>query len=130
MVDAIGEGINRIWPLEKYPGFQAQGLRFDEIVSQIPKNTQVIGFSLMFSSEWPITRDLIIEVRKSFPNAVLVGGGEHITRLPEYRLKDCPALDICVRGEGEQTFLELVQAYEKTGSFKGVGGTAYLDENL
>ena len=129
MVDAIGEGINRLWPLEKYPGFQAQGLPFDEIIARIPKGSKVIGFSLMFSSEWPVARDLITEVRKFFPNALLVGGGEHITSLVEYSLKDCPALDICVRGEGEQTFLELIKAYEETENFKGIGGTAYLDEN-
>ena len=129
MVDAIGEGINRVWPLEKYPGFQAQGLNFDEIIARIPKDSKVIGFSLMFSGEWPVARDLINEVRKNFPNALLVGGGEHITSLVEYSLKDCPALDVCVRGEGEQTFLELIKSYEKTGSYEEVGGTAYLDED-
>jgi anaerobic magnesium-protoporphyrin IX monomethyl ester cyclase len=129
MVDAIGEGINRLWPLEKYPGFQAQGLKFDEIIARIPKDSKVICFSLMFSSEWPVARDLVTEIRKNFPNALIIGGGEHITSLVEYSLKDCPALDVCVRGEGEQTLLELIRAYEETGSFKGIGGTAYLDEN-
>jgi anaerobic magnesium-protoporphyrin IX monomethyl ester cyclase len=128
LVDAIGEGINKVWPLEKYPGFQAQGLRFDEIIARIPKDSKVIGFSLMFSGEWPLGRDLILEVKKHFPNALLVGGGEHITSLIEYSLKDCPVLDVCVRGEGEHTFLELIKAYEETGSFKGVSGIAYLDE--
>ena len=82
----------------------------------------------MFSGEWPVARDLITEVRKFFPDALIVGGGEHITSLIEYSLKDCPALDICVRGEGEKTFLDLIQAFEKFGSLKGIGGTAYLDE--
>jgi anaerobic magnesium-protoporphyrin IX monomethyl ester cyclase len=129
IVDAIGEGINKVWPLKKYPGFQAQGLKFEEIISRIPKDSKIIGFSLMFSGEWPIGRDLIQEVRKHFPNALLVGGGEHITSLIEYSLNDCPALDVCVRGEGESTFLELVRAYEKTGNFKGVNGIAYLDKD-
>lgn len=128
LVDAIGEGINKVWPLEKYPGYQAQGLRFDEIIARIPKDSKVIGFSLMFSGEWPLGRDLILEVKKHFPNALLVGGGEHITSLIEYSLNDCPALDVCVRGEGEHTLLELIKAYEETGSFKGVSGIAYLDE--
>jgi hypothetical protein len=100
MVDAIGEGINRLWPLEKYPGFQAQGLKFDEIIARIPKDSKVICFSLMFSSEWPVARDLVTEIRKISPNALIIGGGEHITSLVEYSLKDCPALDVCVRGEG------------------------------
>ena len=129
IVDAIGEGINKVWPLKKYPGFQAQGLNFEEIISRIPRDSRVIGFSLMFSSEWPLVRDLLIEIRKHFPNALFVGGGEHVTGLAEYSLKDCKALDVCVRGEGEQTFFEIIKTYEKTGGFKGVGGIAYLDED-
>jgi anaerobic magnesium-protoporphyrin IX monomethyl ester cyclase len=131
LVDGISEGINQFWPLKKYPGLQAQGLNFDEIITRIPKDSMVIGFSLMFSQEWPVVRDLITEVRKYFPNALLVGGGEHITSLPEYSLKDCQALDVCVRGEGEYTFMELIKTYEETGNFEGVSGTAYLDkENI
>jgi radical SAM superfamily enzyme YgiQ (UPF0313 family) len=128
LVDAIGEGINRVWPLKNYPGFQAQGLKFDEIITRIPSDTTVIGFSVMFSGEWPVIRDLITEVRKYFPNALFVGGGEHITGLTEYSLNDCQALDVCVRGEGEHTFAELIKTYEETGSFKGVSGIAYLDD--
>ena len=111
LIDAIGEGINKVWPLRKYPDFVAQGLNFDEIIARIPKDSQVIGFSAMFSGEWPIVRDLIIEVRKHFPNALLVGGGEHLTALTKFSLQDCPALDVCVRGEGEHTFLELVKVF-------------------
>ena len=128
LIDAIGEGINKVWPLRKYPDFVAQGLNFDEIIARIPKDSQVVGFSAMFSGEWPIVRDLIIEVRKHFPNALLVGGGEHLTALTKFSLQDCPALDVCVRGEGEHTFLELVKVYEKTGDFNGINGIAYLDK--
>jgi|TARA_Y100000310_G_C20438393_1_gene694844 hypothetical protein len=40
LVDAIGEGINHVWSLKKYPGFQAQGLNFDEIINRIPANSR------------------------------------------------------------------------------------------
>ena len=33
LIDAIGEGLNQVWPLKKYPDFQAQGLNFEEIIS-------------------------------------------------------------------------------------------------
>ena len=41
----------------------------------------------MFSGEWPMVRGLIMEVRKHFPNALLVGGGEHFTELTEFSLR-------------------------------------------
>jgi len=127
MVDAIAEGLNRFWPLKERKGFQCQGLTFDEIISKIPKNSDVIGFSGMFSGEWPVLRKLINQVRTHFPKALFVAGGEHVTALTEFVVQDCPALDICVRGEGERTFYELIESYGETGDYTHVLGTGYLN---
>ena len=56
----------------------------------------------------------------------MVAGGEHITALTEYCLRDCPSLDVCVRGEGEYTFYQLLEAYLGTGDFLDVPGIAYI----
>ena len=129
IIDAIGEGLNRIWPLKKYPRFNCQGLNFDKIIARIPKNSEVIGFSGMFSGEWPVLKDLITQVREHFSKALFVAGGEHITALTEYSLRECPSLDVCVRGEGEHTFYELLESYSKTGKCENVNGISYLDED-
>ncbi|NQU56270.1 MAG: B12-binding domain-containing radical SAM protein [Rhodospirillales bacterium] len=129
VVDGIGEALNRIWQPEKYPGYHCQGLTFDEIISRIPPDTDVIGFSCMFSGEWPLLRDLIEQSRIHFPNAVLVAGGEHVTALGQYSLQDCPALDICVRGEGEHTFLELLEGLEEGQGPETINGLGYLDDD-
>ncbi|MFH2021095.1 MAG: radical SAM protein [archaeon] len=128
MVDAIGEGLDVIWPLKKYKGFFCQGLKFREIIERIPNNADVIAFSAMFSGEWPVLRDLIYEIRKRFPKQLFVAGGEHITALTEYSLKDCKAIDVCVRGEGEIPFLELLEKFHKTKDFRGSPGTAYIEK--
>lgn len=127
IIDAIAEGLNKTWKLKKYKGFNCQGISFEEIISLIPPDTKIIGFSGMFSGEWPVTRDLINEVKIHFPTALLIAGGEHITSLSKYSLEDCSALDVCIRGEGENTFTELVSQYYKTGNYKGIFGTGYLD---
>lgn len=130
LIDAIGEGLNSIWPLRAYPGYNCQGLKFQEIIDKIPSDVDVIGFSAMFSGEWPVLRDLITLTRASFPNALIIVGGEHATALTEYSLRDCPAIDVCVRGEGEQTFLELLEVYKgEEGSYGEIEGIAYLDKN-
>ena len=129
LVDAIAEGLDKSWPLEKYPGYKCKGLTFDEIIGRIPRDSKVIGFSGMFSGEWPVLRSLISETRKHFPEALFVAGGEHITALTEYSLRDCPALNVCVRGEGEQVFYELLEDYANTGGFSDVKSVSYLDEN-
>ena len=128
IVDAIGEGLNHYWALDRYPGYIGQGLRIREMIDRIPVHTDVIGFSAMFSGEWPIQRDLITEVRKEFPAPVFVAGGEHITALTEYSLRDCPALDVCVRGEGEHVIYELLESLRNNGDFKKVNGIGYLND--
>lgn len=128
VIDAIGEGLNRLWPLERYPGYQCQGLTFDEILDRIPPDTGVIGVAAMFSGEWPVVRDLIAAIRARFPDALIVAGGEHITALTEYSLRDCPALDLCVRGEGEQTFHEVLEAHRLGKPLADVPGVGYLDD--
>ncbi len=129
IVDAIKEGLNVTWPLGNRPGYSCQGLSFEEVISKIPGDSDVIGFSAMFSGEWPVLRELITRIRKYFPKALFVAGGEHITALTEHSLRDCPAIDVCVRGEGEHTFYKLLKAYSNIGTFSDVEGIGYLDEN-
>ena len=129
IVDAIGGGLNRYWPLPNYPGYQCQGMTFDEVIAGIPPDTDVIGFSAMFSGEWPILRDLIMRVRQHLPRATLVAGGEHITALTEYSLRDCPALDVCIRGEGEHSFFEVLECLMEGEDAHKVNGVGFLDAN-
>jgi anaerobic magnesium-protoporphyrin IX monomethyl ester cyclase len=128
IADAIGAGLNQYWQLDAHPGYICQGLSFDELISRIPGDTDVIGFSAMFSGEWPIQRALLNEIRRRFPHALIAAGGEHITALPEYSLRDCAALDVCVRGEGEHGFYELVESWSESRSYSAVNGIAFLDQ--
>ena len=129
MIDAVGEGLNNYWPIEDIPGFQCQGIKFDEILARIPKDTSIIGFSAMFSGEWPVVRKLINYIRSHFPNAIVLAGGEHATALPQFILRDCPALDICIRGEGESALLELLTLLSTTQDITGASSVSFLDAN-
>ena len=127
IVDAIGEGLNQFWQPAEFPGYHCQGLTVDEIVDRLDPRTRIFGFSAMFSGEWPITRSIIKAVRQRFPDAILIAGGEHITALTEYSLRDCPEIDVCVRGEGERAMDELCEAYRVGGGISEIGGAAHLD---
>lgn len=127
IIDAAAEGLNRMWVPEGYPGFHCQGLTFDETLALIPGDVDVIGFSTMFSGEWPIYRDLIRFLRPRFPKALFAAGGEHVTGLTEYSLRDCPALDIAVRGEGEHSFHEAIEAWRADAGFAAVDGIGFID---
>lgn len=128
IVDSIAEGLGKIWTLRKYTNYVCKGLTFEETLDKIPLDTEVIGFSVMFSGEWPVVRDFINMARKRFPGALFVAGGEHTTALTEYTMKDCQAIDICVRGEGEATFLSILDAYYENKPYDTVDANfAYRD---
>ncbi len=127
-VDSIAEGLGHYWRLPQFPGYMAQGIGFDRILAMIPKDTQFIAVSAMFSGEWPATRTLIKVIREHFPKATIIAGGEHITALTEFTLKDCPEIDYCVRGEGEYPLYELLETLLNKGDVSKVGSVAYFDD--
>jgi len=106
-IDSIGEGLHSVYKLERNPMMESQGLRPAEIIARIPTNTNLIGVSCMFSLEWPATRDLILLIRKAFPNTTIIIGGEHATALPQFNFQDCPAIDAIVLGEGDRILVDI-----------------------
>lgn len=126
VIDGTGEGLDTVTP---YPGrndFLIQGLSFDEIVSRIPQNTEVIGFACMFSTLWPLVARLSQAVRDRFPQAWLVLGGEHGTAVPDHVLRNSP-FDAVVLGEGEATILELLRARNEGRPLGEVRGVAFRE---
>jgi len=130
IIDGIAEGLNQVWPLKNFPGFQCQGLTHQDIIDKIPKHTDIIAFSTMFSGEWPIIRELINAVKQVYHQQLIIAGGEHITALTEFSLRDCPAIDLCVRGEGEQTFYAILETIKNNHIHPAtISGIGYLTDD-
>jgi len=62
-IDAVGEALDRWHWVEGWPGAIAHGLSIDEVVDRIPKDTELIGLTCMFSLEWPHTSRLLAAIR-------------------------------------------------------------------
>ncbi len=125
ILDCRGRDVDNI-RVSKDERFKVQGLDERESLEFIDPETDIIGVSIMFSQEWPQIRDYINLVRERFPKAKIIVGGEHPTAMPEYTLRDCPAIDYLVRGEGELTLLDVVHRIRSGKAVVGVGGVAYL----
>lgn len=123
VIDAVGEGLEQVRPLG--PGRAAYGLSPEQVLARIPADTELIGVACAFTKEWPAVRELLGAVKARFPQALLVCGGEHATAVPEESMRDCPAIDVCVLGEGEAVFLALLKAWETGASFQTVNGIVY-----
>lgn len=123
-IDASGEA-----PFRQTPdghGLIRIGLTTDEILDRIAHAAPaVIGVSVFFSQDWPATRALLTDIKAAFPALIIVAGGEHVSALPELCLTQCPALDVCVRGEGEGTMTDLLDSIASSRDLASVSGIVY-----
>ncbi|MCI0649608.1 MAG: B12-binding domain-containing radical SAM protein [Chloroflexi bacterium] len=75
----------------------------------------------------PVCLETAETLRHAFPDVKIGYGGVYPSYAAETTLRDCPAIDAIIRGEGEQTVLELVAAWEGGASLAGVPGLVWRD---
>jgi radical SAM superfamily enzyme YgiQ (UPF0313 family) len=102
---------------------QALKLSYEEFKSEISKRQpSIVGITsttLTYKSALQIAKI----AKEVCPNCITLLGGSHVTFWDDKALQECPALDVVVRKEGENTLLELVQKLEAGKSFRDVLGT-------
>ena len=124
VIDAAGEALGTVRPYALRPDFLVQGHLPEEVVQRVPADARIIGLTCLFSSLWPLTRDIAGQLRRRFPNALLVLGGEHGTAVPEHVLKTSD-FDVIVLGEGEETAVSLFSAALAGKPYSNLPGIAY-----
>ncbi len=92
----------------------------DRSINKIPE-ANIYGISC-FSTNYQYVKRIITKVKKKNPSSYVLIGGPHPSGLPNFTFKDS-GTDILVIGEGEDTFCNLVKAYEsgniKSGIIRG-----------
>ncbi len=63
--------------------------------------------------------------KKVNPNVLTIAGGQHFTATAQESLEAYPEIDVIVRGEGEETLTELLQASNNKISFSSVKGISF-----
>ncbi len=124
VIDSVGEKIDGSEPLS-FIDAEVSGLTNSEIVSNIPHHTNVIGISSMFANDWIYIKELLHQCKEHFPSVKIILGGEYPTADYEYILKNYHEVDFCVLGEGEETLLELLKAFEEQKSWIDITGIAF-----
>ncbi len=123
LVDGFGDGLDRQTPFG-HGSVYLWGLPDEEIVSRIPRDTEVIGVGQMFSSGWLSVRILLKKIKEAFPSVPLLLGGEHASGLPAMCFSQSP-IDLLVQGEGEETLVELVGKLASGDPVEAVPGVGY-----
>ncbi len=87
-----------------------------EFLAQIKEfNPDVIGFSLR-TTIMDCAKEMLGWLYEALPDIPVIAGGYHPTLAPEEVIA-IPAVDIVSRGEGELTLRDLINGYDRTGSF-------------
>jgi radical SAM superfamily enzyme YgiQ (UPF0313 family) len=104
------------------PGFYRKQEFFDILKKEL-KNTDILGTSCL-TPEYNIALDILKFAKNINKNIKTVLGGYHATWMGKEILKDTDCVDIIVRGEGEQTFLDIAQNKDK----KEIRGITFKDK--
>jgi radical SAM superfamily enzyme YgiQ (UPF0313 family) len=111
--------------------WQTHGRTPGEIKSVLAeKRPDVIGFSILQANRWGGIE--IAKVAKQLnPDVKIVFGGITPTFLWEHFLTHFPEIDYIIRGEGEYTFLNMIQCFEKKEFEKinAIRGIAFRENN-
>jgi anaerobic magnesium-protoporphyrin IX monomethyl ester cyclase len=79
----------------------------------IKSHPDVVGVTSATLTYKP-TLEIVKTAKEALPNCLLILGGPHVTVLDEQTLSEAPEVDIIVRGEGEQTMLELADLVSRS----------------
>ncbi|MCL5037423.1 MAG: B12-binding domain-containing radical SAM protein [Chloroflexi bacterium] len=97
----------------------------DEFVDAIKQhNPKIMGIAI-YDPTYYLARMVAKAVKNALPKITLVAGGPTATFSDRLILEDSPWFDYCVRGEGEETFLDLYNAVTSGSSTEKIPGLSY-----
>lgn len=127
ILDAIAERPDQFTPF--HDDIVTNGLSNEDILAKIPANTDVIGLTVMFTNNWLNDRKLINFLGNNLPSVPIIAGGEHITGMPEICMRQAHGLRACVLGEGEETVVELMEAFATGRDLREVEGIVFREND-
>jgi anaerobic magnesium-protoporphyrin IX monomethyl ester cyclase len=126
----VGLGIlNAVLNEAGFPSRVGNLSRFDEerTVGMLERERpDVLGLSVFTFNRHP-SQELAKLAKRVLPGVTIVAGGPHVTHLDGSWLDAYPEFDAVVRGEGEDTMLEIVRRRAAGESLSGIPGTTTRD---
>jgi len=102
---------------------QAKSLDWKALEKHIESyDPHVVASSALATCNTYVAIRTLETAKKVNPNILTVAGGQHFTATAQESLETYPEVDVIVRGEGEQTLVELIQAASRNSSFSRIKG--------
>jgi anaerobic magnesium-protoporphyrin IX monomethyl ester cyclase len=92
------------------------------------KHVELLASSVMPGPQTRSAVETLPEISRRFPDVPTVWGGYFPTNYTDAAL-NAPYVDYAVRGQGEETLLELLDALRGKREFKGIPGLSYKDRD-
>lgn len=84
-----------------------------------------LGMTVLTGSPIKDALEITNKTKQIKPELPIIWGGWHTSLFPVETLKDEMNIDVIVQGQGEQTFIELVEALNDQRSLEGIKGICY-----
>ncbi|HUT63493.1 MAG TPA: cobalamin-dependent protein [Anaerolineae bacterium] len=124
IIDCVVEGFDTE---TEFNGEIIYGIPITQLIHSIEEyKPDVIGISCIFSTLDSIIKELSKHIKKNFPEITIVLGGTHATVMAEQLIRE-PFIDYVVRGEGEHSFLNLIEHLEQKRQIETVSNLTWLD---
>lgn len=122
IIDALGESFNK-FSLYK-DDIYIRGLNIDEIVEEVKKSDpDLVGISNMYTFAFPLVKDMVGAIKNAMPVPIVIGGA-HPSIETEKTLVSSQ-VDYVIIGEGEYTFLNLIEHLENRLQLDKIDGLGY-----
>jgi radical SAM superfamily enzyme YgiQ (UPF0313 family) len=101
----------------------------ERVVQQAHRSRpRLVGLSIIFQYRAPEFLALAADLRRLLPETHITTGGHFASFTARELLRDYPALDSVVRGEGEMTLVELVQSLNTPGRWHEIAGLSFRQD--
>jgi len=105
---------------------QAQQMDWKGLENYIESfNPDIVASSALATCNTYVAVRALETAKKVNPQVLTVAGGQHFTVTAQESLKTYPEIDVIVRGEGEETFAELVHAWSRESPLLSVKGISF-----
>ena len=88
------------------------------------KNPSIAAFSVFMWNE-QLSLHVAREVKRIFPKCIVIFGGQQVPHDAREYLTQYPFIDIAVNGEGEETFLDILQQSLLTNDYSSIQGITW-----
>jgi anaerobic magnesium-protoporphyrin IX monomethyl ester cyclase len=105
---------------------QAQSLDWKGLENHIESyQPDIVASSALATCNTYVAARTLEAAKRVNPDVLTVAGGQHFTATAQESLETYPEIDVIIRGEGEQTLVELAQATSRNSSLSRIRGISF-----